>query len=965
MTHQSKSYKKFVASAATATLVASALVPAASAATPAFTDVSKDYQEAVDYIVEHGFAQGTTDTTFGTAQNISRGDAAVMIANALNLDTANAEDAGFQDVNNRVAPSVNAIVEAGIASGRTSSKFDPAAYITRQEMAKMLANAYELEAETKAGFTDVNNNWIDYVSALKEAGITLGKTETTFAPEQNLTRGEFALFMFRAETMEVVLELKSATATDANTLSVTLSDDSAHTVTLDKALEANVATEVTFEIDGNEYTATVTWVVTNAEVVSVSAINAKQLLVTFNSAVGTNATDVSSYGVSTITGALTNEVLGAAVQADGKSVLLTLEDAYRVSTDLAVAVDGVYVKDSIKDTFPRFATTVTVNDSVAPSIVSATAKTNTDEAQSVSISLSEPITNDAIFKVNGKTVSAAAVTTIDYTTAGVAVETVATDYILSGIELETGKTHTVEIINAEDYAENKAEDILSKTFTVTKDNVVATGKVVAVQDNKIKVTFDKAVNEASLSNVAFFTYDATTAVYTNEVVTGPVQADKAGKEWIFELDNAAGFYGTNDSTEDVLVKVQAGVVDTAGNAVKPFDATVELTQDVTGPTLEGITFDKNSKGEVTKLYFAFDELLADTVPATILDTQVTVKNTANNQVESFNTLFGAVTAELAADGKTVVATVVDPAATPVTKGSYTFEVQSGANALVTDAAVANNNNRVVAKTVSFGVVSNQITVDSITNTNVAADDQTITVTFEKPVTATSAKNPANYIFAGKTLPAGTEIVVATDGLTATFDLPRDYIAETDTDATIVVQNIKPVDASETFKKYADVIPVTDNTRPGITPSILNTGAIKLTFSETVTTAGTPASDISKVLINGLELASYTVASETDINTGNQVVIIEVAADEVQDFNGTGFSYQYIDVDGVVGFNPATDIELRKATGNIPASWALDNGIAKLNLSVITSVEVVTSATPSDITDADGNAIKPNTTIKAK
>ena len=42
MAHQPKSYQKFVATAATATLVASALVPAASAAeTKSFKDVSK------------------------------------------------------------------------------------------------------------------------------------------------------------------------------------------------------------------------------------------------------------------------------------------------------------------------------------------------------------------------------------------------------------------------------------------------------------------------------------------------------------------------------------------------------------------------------------------------------------------------------------------------------------------------------------------------------------------------------------------------------------------------------------------------------------------------------------------------------------------------------------------------------------------------------------------------------------
>ncbi|WP_186667829.1 S-layer homology domain-containing protein [Sporosarcina sp. BP05] len=222
MAHQPNSYKKFVASAATATLVATALIPAASAAeTKSFTDVSKNYKEAVDYLVANKIAGGTTDTTFGTTQNISRGDAAVMIANALKLDTANAKDAGFQDVNARVAGAVNAIVAEGIASGKTSTSFDPAAYITRQEMAKMLANAYKLTAKENASFKDVNSNWIGYVSALKENGITLGKTETTFAPTANLSRGEFALFVFRAEvpTQEIAGAI-SLTATSSKTLKV-------------------------------------------------------------------------------------------------------------------------------------------------------------------------------------------------------------------------------------------------------------------------------------------------------------------------------------------------------------------------------------------------------------------------------------------------------------------------------------------------------------------------------------------------------------------------------------------------------------------------------------------------------------------------------------------------------------------------------------------------------------------------
>ena len=41
------------------------------------------------------------------------------------------------------------------------------------------------------------------MSALKENGITFGKTANTFAPTENLTRGEFALFIYRAEQLTV------------------------------------------------------------------------------------------------------------------------------------------------------------------------------------------------------------------------------------------------------------------------------------------------------------------------------------------------------------------------------------------------------------------------------------------------------------------------------------------------------------------------------------------------------------------------------------------------------------------------------------------------------------------------------------------------------------------------------------------------------------------------------------------
>ena len=97
MSIKSKSYRKFIASAAAVAVVAPVAAPVASLAATNFTDVEAKYTDAVEFLVSKGI-KGTSDTTFGTQKNIKRVDAAVFVASALGLDTESAPDAGFTDV---------------------------------------------------------------------------------------------------------------------------------------------------------------------------------------------------------------------------------------------------------------------------------------------------------------------------------------------------------------------------------------------------------------------------------------------------------------------------------------------------------------------------------------------------------------------------------------------------------------------------------------------------------------------------------------------------------------------------------------------------------------------------------------------------------------------------------------------------------------------------------------------------
>ncbi|WP_052343723.1 S-layer homology domain-containing protein [Bacillus massiliigorillae] len=196
MTFQAKSFNKFIATAATATVVATAIAPAAMAAS--FTDVETKYKDAVDFVVEMG-ANGLSDKKFGVHENIIRQDAAVLLVKVLGLDVDLTEKTSvFTDVPARTAPYINALKKAGITSGKTPTKFGVSDKITRGELAIWIQRGFELEAISNTKFTDVAPQYKEAVSALVDFEITNGISKTQFGTNQNAKRGDYAIFLMRA-----------------------------------------------------------------------------------------------------------------------------------------------------------------------------------------------------------------------------------------------------------------------------------------------------------------------------------------------------------------------------------------------------------------------------------------------------------------------------------------------------------------------------------------------------------------------------------------------------------------------------------------------------------------------------------------------------------------------------------------------------------------------------------------------
>ena len=218
MAYQPKSYRKFLATGVATAMVATAVAPAVSADQHTnFTDIEDVRSwagDAIDYLVEKGAIQGMgTPGIFNPQGNLTRGQAASLLANTLGLDVDEDATSGFDDLEGHWSDAYVAAIQAelpGVIDGYTDGTFRPENNITRQEMAKITVEAFDLSLNTNAitNFSD-NNGWgAEYVETLASLGILGGYTDGTIRPENDITRAEAAVFVHRTEVESVRLDVE-------------------------------------------------------------------------------------------------------------------------------------------------------------------------------------------------------------------------------------------------------------------------------------------------------------------------------------------------------------------------------------------------------------------------------------------------------------------------------------------------------------------------------------------------------------------------------------------------------------------------------------------------------------------------------------------------------------------------------------------------------------------------------------
>lgn len=177
---------------------------------PVFKDIANTFAvKEISVLATKGIIQGKTATEFGTNQQITRAEFAVLLARALELPLEQYEGK-FRDVNASkkwAYAGVEAAARAGIVNGSADGMFNPDTPIKREEIAAMVMRAINYQDKAKlegikspAHFNDhglIGSFAIDSVYKAAAIGIIKGNNGN-FNPKNNATRAEAAVMLYRA-----------------------------------------------------------------------------------------------------------------------------------------------------------------------------------------------------------------------------------------------------------------------------------------------------------------------------------------------------------------------------------------------------------------------------------------------------------------------------------------------------------------------------------------------------------------------------------------------------------------------------------------------------------------------------------------------------------------------------------------------------------------------------------------------
>ena len=469
---------------------------------------------------------------------------------------------------------------------------------------------------------------------------------------------------------------------------------------------------------------------------------------------------------------------------------------------------------------------------------------------------------------------------------------------LTGLDLDTSKEHTLEIVNLKDLAkEANVNSYIKETFKIEVDK--NTPKVTAVttkSDTHLVFEFSKPVNKPAKDSVKIVDEDLTDITSDVFGASGDfvVVPDTKDTKYTLKIDNANTLLTTKKSRELTVQFVDKKIEDKQGNKLSKTTKTVKLTKDEVKPAVENVTYRTNNDGEVKELIFTFNKDVALTgTPSALTDILADESiNEANHVAGDLKAVFGSTLPTITYDVEDNVIKAKFDTALELS-GKYTLRV---AESKVTDVSLSKNENAEYTFTLDFGEAKEE----TFKVSTAAAASNVITVKFEEAVKGGDVDGSATrlnaYKLNGKALPEGTVITLNAAQDEAKITLPKGTIEDSDTAAIFIADNIVSKDGKKTLEKYTGTVDIKDNVKPElvsakltadnnllvefseeVTPNIadfeikINDTVVNVTTPEIKIVAGS-GSDVGKYVIN---LADLIIESS---ETGSEKTVVKLADD---------------------------------------------------------------------------------------
>lgn len=198
--------KKILSISAAVAMLVSTFSGFSASAEQYYPDVAENHwaYQWVDYMQSHGYIHGYPDGNYRPEQNITRAEYVTILKYILNTEGKSGKS--YSDVNEGdwFYDIIHGAVAAGYLNGYTDGTMKPNNFITREEAAVIIAQAYNLQTDSDVSkFSDKDeiSSWaVPYVGTLSTHAILMGDADTSnFRPKDFMSRAEVASIIAQTE----------------------------------------------------------------------------------------------------------------------------------------------------------------------------------------------------------------------------------------------------------------------------------------------------------------------------------------------------------------------------------------------------------------------------------------------------------------------------------------------------------------------------------------------------------------------------------------------------------------------------------------------------------------------------------------------------------------------------------------------------------------------------------------------